>query len=38
MSHVNEGAMTATPTVESLLAQWVEAFNSDLDKHMELYT
>ena len=31
--------MTATPTVESLLAQWVEAFNShDLDRHMELYT
>ena len=30
--------MTATPTVESLHAQWVEAFNShDLDKHMELY-
>jgi uncharacterized protein (TIGR02246 family) len=30
--------MTASPTVESLLAQWVEAFNShDLDKHMELY-
>jgi uncharacterized protein (TIGR02246 family) len=39
ISHVNEGAMTATPTVESLLAQWVEAFNShDLDRHMELYT
>ena len=31
--------MTATPTVESLHAQWVEAFNShDLDRHMELYT
>lgn len=31
--------MTATPTVESLLAQWIEAFNShDLDSHMELYT
>jgi len=30
--------MTATPTVESLHAQWVEAFNShDLDRHMELY-
>lgn len=31
--------MTATPTVESLHAQWVEAFNShDLDRYMELYT
>ncbi len=31
--------MTATPTVESLLAQWIEAFNShDLDRHMALYT
>ena len=31
--------MTATPTVESLHAQWVEAFNShDLDRHMALYT
>jgi uncharacterized protein (TIGR02246 family) len=31
--------MTETPTVESLHAQWVEAFNShDLDRHMELYT
>ena len=31
--------MTATPTVESLHAQWVEAFNShDLERHMELYT
>jgi len=31
--------MTDTPTVESLHAQWVEAFNShDLDRHMELYT
>lgn len=30
--------MTATPTVETLHAQWVEAFNShDLDRHMELY-
>jgi len=37
-SHVKGGSMTATPTVESLLAQWVEAFNShDLDRHMELY-
>ena len=31
--------MIPTPTVESLLAQWIEAFNShDLDRHMELYT
>ena len=31
--------MTATSTVESLLAEWIEAFNShDLDRHMELYT
>lgn len=31
--------MTATPTVESLLAAWIDAFNShDLDRHMELYT
>jgi uncharacterized protein (TIGR02246 family) len=31
--------MTETPTVESVLAQWIEAFNSrDLDKHMSLYT
>lgn len=31
--------MTATPTVESLLTQWVDGFNShDLDRHMELYT
>ena len=31
--------MTATPTIESLLAKWIEAFNShDLDRHMELYT
>jgi uncharacterized protein (TIGR02246 family) len=30
--------MTAATTIESLLAQWVEAFNShDLDRHMELY-
>jgi uncharacterized protein (TIGR02246 family) len=35
----NEAAMTETPTVESLLLQWIEAFNShDLDRHMELYT
>lgn len=31
--------MTETPTIESLLARWIEAFNShDLDRHMELYT
>ena len=31
--------MTNTPTVESLLAAWIEAFNShDLDRHMALYT
>ena len=31
--------MPDTPTVESLHAQWLEAFNShDLDRHMELYT
>jgi uncharacterized protein (TIGR02246 family) len=31
--------MTATPTVESLLTAWIEAFNSlDLDRHMALYT
>ena len=31
--------MAATPTVESLLQQWIEAFNShDLDRHMQLYT
>ena len=30
--------MNATPTVESLHAQWVNAFNSyDLDTHMALY-
>jgi uncharacterized protein (TIGR02246 family) len=30
--------MTATSTVESLLAEWVAAFNShDLDRHMQLY-
>ena len=30
--------MIKTPTVESLHAAWVEAFNShDLDRHMELY-
>ena len=31
--------MTDTPTVESLLARWIEAFNAhDLDRHMALYT
>jgi uncharacterized protein (TIGR02246 family) len=31
--------MTETPTVESLLAEWIAAFNShDLDRHMRLYT
>jgi uncharacterized protein (TIGR02246 family) len=31
--------MAATPTVESLLAQWIEAFNAhDLDRHAALYT
>jgi uncharacterized protein (TIGR02246 family) len=31
--------MTATPTVEALLAAWIEAFNShDLDRHMALYS
>ena len=31
--------MSATPTAESLHAQWVAAFNAhDLDRHMALYT
>lgn len=31
--------MAATPTIDELLAQWIEAFNAhDLDRHMELYT
>ena len=31
--------MTATPTVEALLAEWIAAFNAhDLDRHMKLYT
>src|SRR6187549_3229091 len=31
--------MTATPTPEALLAEWIAAFNShDLDRHMQLYT
>ena len=30
--------MTATTTVESLLQEWIEAFDSrDLDRHMALY-
>lgn len=30
--------MNATPTVEDLLGQWIDAFNShDLDRHMALY-
>jgi uncharacterized protein (TIGR02246 family) len=30
--------MTETPTVERLLAAWIQAFNShDLDHHMQLY-
>jgi len=31
--------MTATPTVEALLVEWIAAFNAhDLDRHMALYT
>ena len=31
--------MTATPTIDSLIAEWIEAFNQhDLDRHMALYT
>jgi uncharacterized protein (TIGR02246 family) len=31
--------MTATPTVETLLAEWIAAFNAhDLARHMALYT
>ncbi len=31
--------MTATPTVDRLLAEWIAAFNAhDLDRHMALYT
>ena len=30
--------MTSTPTIDSLLAEWISAFNAhDLDRHMELY-
>jgi uncharacterized protein (TIGR02246 family) len=33
-----ERQMMTTPTVENLLAQWIDAFNShDLDRHMALY-
>ena len=31
--------MIETPTIETLLNRWIEAFNShDLDRHMQLYT
>ena len=31
--------MADTPTIESLLEQWIAAFNAhDLDRHMALYT
>jgi uncharacterized protein (TIGR02246 family) len=31
--------MTHTPTINSLIAQWIDAFNAhDLDRHMALYT
>jgi uncharacterized protein (TIGR02246 family) len=31
--------MTETPTIESLLMQWIETFNNrDLDRQMSLYT
>ena len=31
--------MTDTPTIDSLIAEWTEAFNAhDLDRHMALYT
>jgi uncharacterized protein (TIGR02246 family) len=33
-----EDQMIETPTIESLLETWIEAFNSrDLDRHMALY-
>ncbi len=39
MSDAMRNAGGATPTIESLLAAWIEAFNSrDLDAHMALYT
>jgi uncharacterized protein (TIGR02246 family) len=32
-------SMADTPTIEALLAQWIDAFNKhDLDAHMALYT
>lgn len=38
-ARLNEDVMTETSTIESLLGQWVDAFNAhDLDRHMELYT
>lgn len=31
--------MASTPTIDSLIAQWIDAFNAhDLDRHMALYT
>lgn len=31
--------MAETPTIESLLAEWIDAFNAhDLDRHIVLYT
>lgn len=31
--------MAATPTIDSLIACWIDAFNAhDLDRHMDLYT
>lgn len=31
--------MARTPTVDSLIAEWIDAFNAhDLDRHMALYT
>lgn len=31
--------MTHTPTIDSLIAAWIEAFNAhDLERHMALYT
>jgi uncharacterized protein (TIGR02246 family) len=38
MLEMGASAMTDTPTIDSLLAQWIEAFNAhDLDRHMALY-
>ena len=34
-----EGSIASTPTIESLIAAWVEAFNTrDLNAHVALYT